>query len=102
LCRYQDRLFILSYAGIEKNAPLRKTGLKKIGCLWEYDWRQGRLSWIETFRNLQPEGIAVCPDPESRGALILHIVCDGDGKAASKYFRREREGAFPDGSNRGG
>ena len=103
LCRYQDRLFILSFAGIDKYSPLRKTGLKKIACLWEYDWRQDRLSWIETFRNLQPEGIAVCPDPQSQGALILHIVCDGEGKAASKYFRLVLKGkTLSDGSNNDG
>lgn len=89
LCRYQDRLFILSYARIEKNSPLRKTGLKKFGCLWEYDFQRNRLSWIETFRNLQPEGIAVFSDSTSRGSVLLHIVCDGDGKTASTYFRRE-------------
>lgn len=81
LCLHQDKLFILSYAKIEKDSPFRKKDLKKLGELWEYDMQQNQLTLLKTFRNMQPEGLAVLPDSET-----LTIVFDNGGDSPSEFI----------------
>jgi hypothetical protein len=84
LCLYQNRLFILSYAKIEKDSPLRDTGLKKLGNLWEYDLKQNELKFLKTFQNMQPEGVVMMPD-----AKTLTIVFDNGGDKPSQFLNME-------------
>jgi len=84
LCLYQNRLFILSYAKIEKDSALRDTGLKKLGNLWEYDLLQNSLKLLKTFQNMQPEGVVMMPDSKT-----LTIVFDGGGDKPSQFLNME-------------